>query len=145
MRSFASKLGVAVLALSLAGCDSGDTPGTPTDPTPPEIITETFTGTVGQNGAVTFNFTTKAAGQVVARLSVIGPDATVPMGISLGEWNTFACEIKLSNDNAVQGSAVAGNVSGAGILCVRIYDIGKIPDPNPDPVRLTFEIIVSHP
>jgi hypothetical protein len=67
------------------------------------------------------------------------------MGLSLGEWNGFACEIKISNDNALLGAVVLGNVSGAGLLCARFYDAGKIPDPNPDPVRLTFEIVLVHP
>jgi hypothetical protein len=53
------------------------------------------------------------------------------------------CEIAGERQrDAVRGAALR---TGAGILCVRFYDIGKIPDPNPDAVRLTFEIVVSHP
>lgn len=136
---------VAALVAGAAACDSGDTPTTPIDPTPPEQITETFTGTVGQNGAVTFTFITKAAGQVVARLTNVDPDATIALGISLGEWNGLACEVKITNDNALEGGAVAGNVSGIGSLCLRVFDAGKIPDPNPDPVRLAFEVVLIHP
>jgi hypothetical protein len=135
---------VALLVLAGVGCDSGSS-GLPTQPDPPEMVTETFTGTVGQNGAVTFNFTTASAGQVTARVSVLSSGMDIPMGLSLGEWNSFACEIKISNDSAVLGTAIAGNVSGAGILCVRFHDAGKIPDPNPDPVRVTFELVVVHP
>ena len=143
-RSLAALCGATLLAAT-AACDSGNTPTTPTPPTPAPTVTETFSGTVGQNGAVTFNFTTAAAGQVVARLTAVTPDATIAMGLSLGEWNGFSCEIKIAKDDALVGAAIAGNVSGAGILCARFYDVGKIPDPNPDPVRLTFEIVLVHP
>ena len=77
-------LAVVVAACGAAACDSGDTPTNPIDPTPPEIVTETFTGAVGQNGAVTFTFTTKAAGAVTARLTSVEPDATIGLGVSLG-------------------------------------------------------------
>jgi hypothetical protein len=135
----------AGLAAGAAACDSGDTPTNPIDPTPPEIVTETFTGVVSQNGAVTFTFTTKAAGQVTARLLNVTPDATIALGVSLGEWNGFSCEIKITNDSMLAGGGVAGNVSGLGILCLRVFDAGKIPDPNPDPVRLSFEVVLTHP
>jgi hypothetical protein len=135
----------AVLVAGAAACDSGDTPTNPIDPTPPEIITETFTGVVGQNGAVTFTFTTKAAGQVTARLTAVDPDDTIALGVSLGEWNGLTCEIKVTNDNTLEGAGVAGNVSGVGILCLRVFDAGKIPNPNPDPMRLAFEVILTHP
>ena len=138
-------LAVVVAACGAAACDSGDTPTNPIDPTPPEIVTETFTGAVGQNGAVTFTFTTKAAGAVTARLTSVEPDATLGLGVSLGEWNGLSCEVKITNDNALEGAGVAGTVSGIGILCLRVFDAGKIPGPNPDPTRLTFEVILTHP
>ncbi len=144
-RSRIRQLLVALAAVTAAACDSGNTPVVPTPPDPAPTITETFSGTVGQNGAVTFNFTTKAAGQVTARLALQTPDETIPMGFSLGEWNGLACEVKIRNDNALVGAIIAGNVSGAGTLCASYYDVGRIPDPNPNPVRLTFEIVLVHP
>ena len=143
-RSLAALCGAALLSAT-AACDSGNTAATPTPPTPAPTVTETFSGALGQNGAVTFNFTIAAAGQVTARLSAVTPDATIALGLSLGEWNGFTCEIKIAKDNALVGSTILGNVSGPGILCARVYDAGKIPDPNPDPVRLSFEIVVIHP
>ena len=136
---------VAALVAGAAACDSGDTPTNPIDPTPPEMVTETFTGVVGQNGAVTFTFTTKAAGQVTARLTNVDPDVTIALGVSLGEWNGLSCEIKVTNDSTLEGAGVAGNVSGIGILCLRVFDAGKIPGPSPDPMQLTFEVILTHP
>jgi hypothetical protein len=135
----------ALIASGAAACDSGDTPTNPIDPTPPEMVTETFTGVVGQNGAVNFTFTTKAAGQVTARLTAVSPDNTITLGVSLGEWNGLSCEIKVTNDSTIEGAGVSGLVSGIGILCLRVFDAGKIPGPNPDPIRLNFEVILTHP
>jgi hypothetical protein len=144
-RSVFGALVAVMLAVGAAACDSGDTPTSPIDPTPPEMVTETFTGSVGQNGAVTFTFVTKSAGQVTARLLSVTPDATIALGVSLGEWNGIACEIKVANDNALEGTGIAGIVSGIGILCLRVHDAGKIPGPNPDPLRLAFEVVLTHP
>ncbi len=135
----------ALVAVASGACDSGDTPITPTNPDPAPTISETFAGAVGQNGAVSFTFTTKAAGLATARLTVVNPDATIAVGLSLGVWDGAACQIVIANDNALPGSVVAGNVGGAGTLCARIYDVGKIPAPNPTPFQLTFEFIVIHP
>ena len=142
---FRPLLVAALVAVASGACDSGDTPITPTDPDPAPTISETFAGTVGQNGAVSFTFTTKAAGLATARLTVVNPDNTIAVGLSLGVWDGAACQIVISNDNATPGAVVAGNVGGAGTLCARIYDVGKIPAPNPYPFHLAFEFIVIHP
>jgi hypothetical protein len=107
---------VILVAVAGAACDSGSI-STPIQPTPPTMVTETFTGTVGQNGAVTFNFLTQTAGQVTARVSILS-DGGIPMGLSLGEWNSFACEIKISNDTALIGPRLPGMCPGpASCVC----------------------------
>ena len=51
---------VLALALTFSGCDDDNTP--PTTPTPPPTTTDTFSGTVNRNGAVTHTFATTASG-----------------------------------------------------------------------------------
>lgn len=127
-----------VAALAGTGCDSGDT--IPNTPTPaPETITETYSGTIGTNAAINYTFVTKAAGTVTARLSSVLPDNTVSLGLALGTWNGVSCAVVIANDNAREGNAVVGSVSGAGQLCVRLYDVGVLTAPA------TFEVIVIHP
>lgn len=126
----------SVLALATA-CDSDDTPVTPTQPAP--TTTDTFSGTLNQNGAVTNPFTTAASGTLTATLKSVGPVETTAIGLSLGTWNGTACQVVVANDNATQGAIVTGTVSSAGNFCVRIYDIGKIEQ------TVSFTVEVVHP
>ena len=129
---------MAVLALAGIACDSGEnTPTTPTTPGP--TITETFAGTVTQNGAATFTFNTSVSGIVTATLKSIAPVATAQIGLALGTWNGVTCAVVLTNDRITAGLAVTGQVNAAGSLCVRIYDVGQLTETS------TFEVVVVHP
>jgi len=126
-----------ILALGAAACGS-DLPSTPT-PTTPVTVTDTFAGTLNRNGAASYSFTTASSGSVTAALTALAPDSTLIVGLSLGTWNGFACQIVLANDKATQTSTVIGTASAAGSLCVRVYDVGNVSDPT------TYEIQVTHP
>ena len=115
--------GVLLLAFALAACDDSTTPTTPTDPT---IVTETFTGTVTQNGASTHKFKTTAAGAVKATLKQIGADNTLVVGFALGTQVNEACNVVLANDLATGNAVLQGTMTAAGDLCVRIYDVGNV-------------------
>ena len=129
---------MAVLTLAGIACDSGEnTPTTPTTPGP--TITETFAGTVTQNGAATFTFNTSVSGIVTATLKSIAPVATAQIGLALGTWNGVTCAVQLANDRITAGTAVTGQVNAAGALCVRVYDVGQLTETS------TFEIVVVHP
>jgi hypothetical protein len=130
-------LTLAVLGLVASAC--GSSTSTPTTPTTPDTVTETFSGTLNQNGAMTFPFAAQSSGTVSAVLTKVEPDATIAVGLALGTWNGSACQIVLANDSALQSVAVTGEASTAGTLCVRIYDVGKVTDP------ITFEVQVLHP
>jgi hypothetical protein len=130
---------VLMLILALAAC--GDDTTTPTTPTTPTTVTETFSGTVNQNGAVTHTFTTTTSGTVTATLTTLGPDSTFVMGMSIGTWNGANCQLVLTNDSATQGTVITGGTSALGTFCVRAYDVGNITAGNP----FTYEITVTHP
>jgi hypothetical protein len=123
-------------ALGAAACDDNNNNLLPIGPSPiPQ--TETFAGTLTINGGVTFQFTSNR-GAVTATLATVSPDSTVVLGLSLGVWNGITCAATLPNDQAVQGSTIYGTVNTTGALCVRIYDVGKLPD------SLDFEVKVIH-
>jgi hypothetical protein len=133
-----SRLMIAAMlaaALSAAGCGNDST--TPTSPTPPETFTDTFTGTLNRNGASTHQFSVAAAGAVYATLTSVS-DTSIAVGFSLGAWNGSACTAIISNDQAVQGSAVTGQATNVGTLCARIYDVGRISSP------VDYQITVVH-
>lgn len=128
---------VAALAGGAAACDDE----TPTSPnTPGDPVTETFTGSVTQSGAQTHQFTTTGSGTVTATLKDVTPDAALAIGFSLGNWNGTSCQIILARDAAKVGDVLTGTMSGAGTLCLRLYDVGNI---STAPASYTVEVV--HP
>lgn len=126
----------AVLAMS--ACAAGGTTTTPTTPTTPVTYTDAFNGTLNVNGAASYPFTVSAAGFVYATLTTVS-DTSISMGVSLGTWNGTSCNVVLANDQATQGITVIGSASGIGILCARVYDVGKVVTP------VTYMLTVVHP
>lgn len=111
-------------------------------PTPePVIVTETFSGTVTRNGATSHSFPINFAsgGDVTAVLKTVTPDNTTVVGFSLGTFNGTACQSVIANDRATAPASLLGRATSSGTLCVRIYDVGNLVDPQ------DYEIEVTHP
>ena len=131
-------LAVLTAALLSGGCDQ-EINTTPTTPTNPTLVTETFAGTITPNGAQTFTFAITSAGTLTASLRTFGPDS-ITIGLALGTFNGVSCQHQIANDVLNIGQAVTGSASGAGTLCVRIYDArATVTQLN------AFEILVIHP
>jgi hypothetical protein len=130
---------VTCLAVLVSACSNPLTTGIPTAPSaPPITITETFSGELTVNGAVTHPFAISQAGLASAALTALSPDPAVVIGVSLGTWNGQVCQIILANDNATQSASVLGEARSAGNFCVRVYDVGKLTGPT------GYEISVAH-
>jgi hypothetical protein len=134
-------------ALAAAGCgdDAITNPDTPT----PTSVTETFTGKVTVNGAITQPFVVQTAGTVVATLTVLDPAKVVVdgeevdnvLGLSLGTWNGLVCTVgapTLANDKAKVGVSLTGSATATGNYCVRVYDAGALTQAT------DFELTVTH-
>ena len=122
MRNLTGGVMLAVaLALGGAACDSKIT-GTTTSTTPSTTVTEAFAGSLTAGGGVSFFFSTTSSGFLTATIRSLSPDSTQQVGLALGTWNGLTCNATIINDRAGQGITVSGNVSGAGNLCVRIFD-----------------------
>ncbi len=130
---------LAAVALSAWACDDNNTPTLPTQPDNPPTVTETFTGTVNPNGAVTHSFSTERAGTLTATLVTVSPDSSTKIGLSLGTWNGISCKIEIANDNAQQGVTITGTASALGAFCARIYDVGALTG------NINYEVRVVHP
>ena len=141
MRRLTGGVGLMLtLALGSAGCDNSIS--TPTPTTPVSLITESSTGSITPAGAVSYFYNTAAAGPLTATILTLAPDPTISLGLAIGTFNfaTSTCQTTIANDRAGQGTTVSGNVSGAGGICVRIYDAnGTIPASS------KFELVVVHP
>lgn len=128
---------ILLVAGGAAGCDD-DTPTLPNNPT--VFVTETFTGSVGQNGSATHNFSTTTSGAVTATLKTIGADNTLVVSFALGTWTGSACSLVLANDAATGGASLSGTMTGQGTLCARVGDVGNI-----GATAATYTIEVVHP
>lgn len=127
---------VLAIGLSASACDSDDPVG-PTEE-PPVAVTETFTGTVAQNGAVRHTFVTQRAGSVTATLGTLSPDSTAILSLSLGTWNGQSCQVIIARDDASSSGSVVGSAS-AGNFCVRVSDPnGQLTQP------ISYDVNVTH-
>lgn len=126
-----------LMTVCLAGCDN-ELENLPTNPDPVRT-TEEFTGTINVNGAATHTFVVLATGTSTATITEITPDPTIGVGFIMGTWNGTVCATVLSMDNAIQGNTLTGTSSGAGQLCVRIHDNGKLVEP------INYKLTVIHP
>jgi hypothetical protein len=144
MRRLLSGILLFALTTGVAGCNKNNantvTTPTPTTTTTP-TVTETFTGTLNMNGGVTFPFTATAAGTITLTLASLAPDATLPIGLSLGTWTGSACQIVIANDAAAQTAVVTGTVTSAASVCARVYDTGKVTAAAP----VNFSVSIVHP
>ena len=114
---------IALLGTS-AACNNNSNPTIPT-PTPTPPVTQTFTGSINTNGAMTFPFDVATGGFVTATLTSIGPDSTTLIGMSIGTYNAGVCTVMgLHNDTAAQGATILAQVSAPGTLCLRVSDSG---------------------
>lgn len=130
-------LAVLTLAATAAACDDpGPVAPTPTTATPVSF-TETFTGTLARNGAVTFPFEALAAGTATATMAGLVPRIE-PIGFAMGTWNGLGCQTVISNDSAFEFATLTGTVGGPGRLCLRVYDVGGVTTP------VKFTVSVTH-
>jgi hypothetical protein len=132
-----------ILVVTAASACADDTTA-PSTETPPAPSTEIFTGLLNPNGGITHPFSAAASGAVTATLSKVlvgdAQDTTIKIGLLLGTWNGTVCQSSAANDAAPQGTSIARTVSGAGRLCVRIYDAaGTLAEP------VGYEVTVVHP
>jgi hypothetical protein len=70
---------VLTLALAQAACSEDINPAVPSNPDP---VTEAFTGTLTQNGAVTHPFSAANSGAIRASIVSLAPDSSVRIGES---------------------------------------------------------------
>jgi len=106
--------------------------------------TETFTGTLSQNGAFTHIFTTTTLGAVTVSIVGLAPTSSQIVGLSLGVWTGTACSTSPQTggsavDTATTGSSITLNATAAGNLCARLYDVGFITTP------VLYTITITHP
>ncbi len=112
--------------------------------TPAATQTDTFTGTLSQNGAFTHIFTIQTLGAVTVTIVSLAPNTSQIVGLSLGVWNGTACSTSPQTggsaiDTATSGSSITLNATAAGNLCARLYDVGFVTQP------VIYTMQITHP
>lgn len=130
-----------LLSLVAAGCGDDDTDTGTTPTTPSDTVTDTFSGTLTRNGGTSHPFPVigPAGGDVTATLKSVSPDAGTVLGMALGTWNGTSCQAVIANDRAVVSASILGRATSTGTLCLRVYDVGTVVDPQ------DYEVEVVHP
>jgi hypothetical protein len=129
---------LALVLLTATAC-SNNTVTTTAPTTPTSTISEPFgPASLNTNGAFTWTFAVAVPGPVAATVQTVSPDSTVVIGLALGTWNGTGCQIIVPIENARQGTSVSGNISTAGNLCVRVYDVGNVVHPE------SVSVVVTH-
>jgi hypothetical protein len=125
------------VALTSWACDNG--PSTAPTPTPGNPVTETFSGTLTLNGAVTYPFTVAGAGAVTATVTSVDPSGSV-IGMQMGTWDTVTCTAVVSNSLASTASVLTANTSSSANLCLRVHDPNGVLTANP----VNYTVTVVH-
>ena len=135
LTALALVLAAAMSSLACNVLNDLTSPSTPTTST----SSETFSGSVGVQGAGRATFTTAKSGTVTVTLSVLSANVAVGLGIGTPSGAT-ACTLTSSNASTLAGSTpqITGT-QPAGTYCVSVYDVGNLT------TTATFSIIVSHP
>jgi hypothetical protein len=107
-------------------------------------VTDTFSGTIAQNGTAIHAFTVKTAGYtLLAGYTSLAPATVTALGMGIGAWDgsTSTCGLNLSqNDAARSGSTAISGTASAGNYCIRVYDGGNVPAGE----TVTYTLQVQH-
>src|SRR5687767_8207450 len=110
----AGRLIVAVLALFLPGCGSGE----PTTITEVTRSTDTFMGSLGPRAAAYHRFSVERIGTIEVTLVSTAPSETVVLGIGIGQTAGDACiPAVIAFNNAAQTGTVLRGTIDIGSYC----------------------------
>lgn len=133
--------------VSVPGCGSSSSASTLTTPTATAtstLATDTFTGSIEQNGTAVYPFSVTTAGYgLLAGYTSISPSSVVALGLGIGSWDASSstCSLNVSqNDTGRSGSTALTGTPANGNYCLRIYDAGNIPTG----VTASYTVQVQH-
>ena len=127
------RIATALTAAALAtSCDLPPGPSTP-------IVTETFAGSIGPQGANVYRFVVISSSTVSVRLSEVDP-AAIALGLGLGTpKNDLDCTLLSSNPSAVvQERPQISVTTNPGAYCVQVFDSGSVSS------SASFSVVVTH-
>jgi hypothetical protein len=134
-------------AACASGCggDSATSPTTTTTTTTTAtLVTETFSGSIAQNGVAVHPFNVTTSGySLLAGYTSIAPASVAALGLGLGTWDatTSTCSLNVTQtDSGRSGSTAISGTANAGAYCLRVYDGANIPAG----VTASYDVRVQH-
>ena len=146
MRQLTFALGLLAAAASFGCQNNGTSSGlTPTTGPTPAVVTETFTGSIGQGGTMIHSFTINNAGySLLAGFTSITPTTVTALGVGIGSWDASSqtCGLNQTENTAARiGSTAISATAPNGPFCMRVFDGGNITDPS---VTVNYTLQVQH-
>ena len=139
---FKQALLVIVAVVGVTACSDSSSSSTTTATS--TLTTQTFSGSIGQNGTAIHPFTVISGGySVLAGYTSLAPASVTALGLGIGTWDSSAssCSLNLSqNDAAHGGSTALSGTASAGNYCLRVYDGGNIGEG----VTVSYTVQVQH-
>ena len=109
----------------------------------PILVTETFSGTIGQNEAMVHAFSVTSSGTLMAGYTTLSPASVTALGLGIAAWDASSqtCALNVSqNDAARSGNTGISGTPSPGYFCVRAYDGGNVPAG----VAVSYTLQVQH-
>ena len=121
-------------ALAAAGCSTAVTPTAASS----SAATFTFASSFTAKGSASRSFEQLATGAVGLTLTAASPDVRLGIGLGIPRPDGSGCNLTRAVEVAVGGAPQLTVDAEPGVWCVRVYDIGFVPE------RVTFALDVSH-
>jgi hypothetical protein len=132
----ATLAGTLLIAALAAGCGSDST--TPTTPSAPGTMSETWSGVVAPDGQTSRSFTVNQSGAITVTLTSAG--TTFGLGVGLPRVTGGGCRLAVAVNASSSTTPQISTQAEAGQYCVEVYDLGTI---TGDPVG--FALKIDHP
>jgi hypothetical protein len=144
LRRLALLLALALAPFAVACNDDSPSEGPAPTPTPPPRVTDTFSGTFGQNAGASHSFTVGQTGDVEVKLTAMAPLATLAVGMGIGQVDstvTPPCATFAEDTNVRLNETLLSSNLAPGTYCVKVRDTGNV---FPD-VTVAYTVTVTHP
>ncbi|HEX6462956.1 MAG TPA: hypothetical protein VFZ98_00830 [Vicinamibacterales bacterium] len=121
---------LTMIAVAAGGCTNNNSNNSNLSGPTPNVVTETFTGSLGQGGTDVHPFTVNNSGyQLLAGFTTISPASITSLGVGVATWDPSSSTCGLNqtqNGTGAVGSTAISGTANSGPLCVRVYDGGNV-------------------